>query len=91
MSSAIGKPASLACLHWSATLIGLCLPLALSTCLLPSQHEMPDCLQALPFAYELRMLLDWTCTITTLTWWAWARVARESIREEELRRGASRR
>jgi hypothetical protein len=52
---------------------------------------MPDCLQALPFAYELRMLLDWTCTITTLTWWAWARVARESIREEELRRGASRR
>jgi hypothetical protein len=24
--------------------------------------------QAIPFAYELRTLLDWTCTVTTLTW-----------------------
>jgi hypothetical protein len=25
---------------------------------------------AIPFLYELRALLDWTCTATTLSWWA---------------------
>lgn len=30
--------------------------------------------QAIPFLYELRALLDWTCTATTLSWYNWLKL-----------------
>jgi len=33
-----------------------------------SQAHPPPSSQAVPFLYELRALLDWTCTATTFTW-----------------------
>lgn len=35
-------------------------------------------MQGIPFLYELRALLDWTCTATTLTWYNWLKL--EDIR-----------
>ena len=28
----------------------------------------------MPFAYELRTLLDWTCAATALTWYQWLKL-----------------
>ncbi len=42
-------------------------------CHLLSQHCL--CIgQAVPFLYELRALLDWTCTSTSLGWYAWLKL-----------------
>lgn len=44
-------------------------------------------LQAVPFLYELRALLDWTCSATPLNWYQWLKLEdiRASLFVEECR------
>lgn len=43
--------------------------------------------QAVPFLYELRALLDWTCSATPLNWYQWLKLEdiRASLFVEECR------
>lgn len=43
--------------------------------------------QAIPFLYELRALLDWTCSATPLNWYQWLKLEdiRASLFVEECR------
>jgi hypothetical protein len=45
------------------------------------------CSQAVPFLYELRALLDWTCSATPLNWYQWLKLEdiRASLFVEECR------
>lgn len=47
------------------------------------------CSQAVPFLYELRALLDWTCSATSLNWYQWLKLEdiRASLFVEECRWG----
>jgi hypothetical protein len=44
-------------------------------------------LQAVPFLYELRVLLDWTAAATSLTWYQWLKLEdiRASLFLDEVR------
>jgi hypothetical protein len=54
---------------------------------LPSLALTPPTLQAVPFLYELRALLDWTCSATPLNWYQWLKLEdiRASLFVEECR------
>ena len=50
-----------------------------TTPILPANAQtLPCVLQAVPFLYELRALLDWTCSATPLNWYQWLKL--EDIR-----------
>lgn len=49
----------------------------------------PLLLPTVPFLYELRMLLDWTCTATSLDWYEWMKL--EDVRMSLFVAGVRRR
>lgn len=52
-----------------------------------SRAPSPPPAQAVPFLYELRALLDWTCSATPLNWYQWLKLEdiRASLFVEECR------
>lgn len=72
--------------HHDGTCVGAVLNLSLSAprCVCPM---LPPPVQAVPFLYELRALLDWTCSATPLNWYQWLKLEdiRASLFVEECR------
>jgi hypothetical protein len=52
-----------------------------------SQHSFAAAAQAVPFLYELRVLLDWTAAATSLSWYQWLKLEdiRASLFLDEVR------
>lgn len=59
----------------------------ITLCLCPVLPPPRTHTQAVPFLYELRALLDWTCSATPLNWYQWLKLEdiRASLFVEECR------